>query len=64
MESNKKERKAGLVRLRGGFSDTSGVAPRNKEIQLEEFDDDTRIKICNRLYSVLQTVFDNPSFFL
>ena len=40
MKSNKKERKSGFVRVRGGFSDTSGIAPRNKTIQLDEFDDD------------------------
>lgn len=63
MKSNKKERKAGLVRVRGGFSDTTGISPRNNTIQLEEFDDDTRTKISNKLFQVLEIVFDNPHDF-
>lgn len=58
MKYNKNERKAGFVRLRGGFSDTSGIAPRNKTIQLNEFDDDTRIRISNKLYQALSYVFE------
>lgn len=54
-----KERKSGLVRLRGGFSDTFGISPSNKTIQLEEFDDDTRTKISNTLFKILEAVFDN-----
>lgn len=59
MLNQKKERKSGLVRLRGGFSDTSGISPSNKTIQLEEFDDDTRTKISNKLFQILEAVFDN-----
>ena len=44
MENNKKERRRGIVRVRGGFSDITGIFPRNNTIQLEEFDDDTRTK--------------------
>ena len=59
MKSNKKERKSGFVRVRGGFSDTSGIAPRNKTIQLDEFDDDTRTRISNKLYELLAAVFEH-----
>ena len=59
MKWNKKERKSGLVRVRGGFSDTSGIAPRSKTIQLDEFDDDTRTRISNKLYELLAVVFDH-----
>ena len=58
-----KKRRSGLVRLRGGFSDTSGIAPRNKTIQLEEFDDDTRTKINNKLTEIINVVFKNPAHF-
>ena len=60
MKFDKKERKAGLVKVRGGFSDTTGIAPRNKTIQLEEFDDDTRIKMSNKLFQVVEMVFEQP----
>lgn len=63
MKSNKKERKSGFVRVRGGFSDTSGIAPRNKTIQLDEFDDDTRTRISNKLYELLAVVFEHPDNF-
>lgn len=59
MRSKKRERKSGFVRVRGGFSDTSGIVPLNKTIQLEEFDDDTRTQISNKLYELLATVFDH-----
>lgn len=63
MRFDKKERKSGLVKVRGGFSDTTGISPRNNTIQLEEFDDDTRIKMSNKLFQVLEMVFENPSRF-
>ena len=54
MENNKKERRRGIVRVRGGFSDITGIFPRNNTIQLEEFDDDTRTKISNKLYEIFE----------
>ena len=61
MELYKTKRKSGLVRVRGGFSDTSGISPRNKTIQIEEFDDDTRIRISNKLFEVLSIVFEHKN---
>lgn len=58
MENNKKERRRGIVRVRGGFSDITGISPRNNTIQLEEFDDDTRTKISNKLYEIFEITFD------
>ncbi len=63
MKSNKNERKTGLVRVREGFSDRSGISPRNKTMQFDDFDDDTRIKISNRLFEILEGVFDSPRDF-
>lgn len=54
----KKERKAGLVRVRNGFSDVTGIAPQSKTIQLNEFDDDTRVRISNKLFSVFEIMFE------
>ena len=58
MPDKKKERLSGVVRLRGGFSDTSGIAPRNTTIQLDDFDDDTRLKISNLLFKIFAQRFD------
>lgn len=58
-----KERKSGMVHVRNGFSDNSGIEPCNKVIQLKEFDDATRTKISNKLFEVLEKVFDNTSDF-
>lgn len=56
-----KKRKSGMVRVRGGFSDVQGIAPCNTEIQMEEFDDVTRNKLCNILYNVLEVIFNDPN---
>lgn len=58
MQQAKKERKAGLVRVRNGFSDVTGISPRSKTIQLYEFDDDTRVRISNKLFSVFELTFE------
>ncbi len=55
---NSKGRRIGLVRLRGGFSDVSGISPSDKTIQLEEFSDDTRTRISNKLYELLERAFN------
>ena len=49
---NDNNRKSGSVHLRKGFSDTTGIAPRNTIMQIEEFDDDTRIKISNKMFQM------------
>lgn len=59
MQNKDMERKTGLVHVRGGFSDVTGIAPCNNTIQLEEFDDITRTRISNKLYEILTLVFDN-----
>lgn len=58
MPNKKKERLSGIVRLRGGFSDTSGIAPRNTTIQLDDFNKNTRARICNALLKKLQPELD------
>ena len=63
MEENSKKRKKDMVHVRGGFSDTTGIAPLNKTIQLDEFDDNTRIKISNTLFSLFEQVFEFQDFY-
>lgn len=48
-----------LINVRGGFSDTSGVAPCNTEMQLHEFDKRTRTLISNTMFNCLKSVFGN-----
>lgn len=48
------------INVRGGYSDTSGVAPCNTKIQLDEFDERTRMILSNKMYDLLKNVFENP----
>ena len=43
------DKKASKVSVRGGFSDRNGIKPENKEIQLKEFDNRTRIQLANMI---------------
>ena len=54
------ERKS-MIRVRGGFSDKTGIAPCNTQMQIDEFDDRTRTLIGNHLYDVLSVVFSYAS---
>ena len=57
------ERKSGMVQVRGGFSDTTGIAPCNTLLQVDEFDGRSRILMSNMLFEVLETILDNPHRF-
>lgn len=48
-----------FINVRGGFSDTSGVAPCNTEMQLHEFDKRTRTLISNTMFNCLKSIFEN-----
>lgn len=48
-----------FIKVRGGFSDTTGVASCNTEMQLHEFDERTRTLISNTLFSLLKYVFEH-----
>lgn len=56
----KRERKSGMVRVRGGFSDTNGIQPCNTAMQTEEFDDPTRVLLSNRLLSMVDIIISGP----
>lgn len=56
MESKTSKRKSGMVKLRGGFSDQYGIIEFNKIQQTDEFDDDTRTRIRNRLRFLLEEI--------
>ena len=53
------ERKS-MIKVRGGFSDRTGINPCNTQMQIDEFDERTRSLIGNRLFNICCLVF-NPS---
>lgn len=57
-------RKPGMVRVRGGFSDTHGIKPISTTIQIDDFDDDSRVQISNRLFKTLELFMDNSSRYI
>lgn len=48
-----------FINVRGGFSDTSGVAPCNTQMQLHEFDKRTRTLLSNELFKLLKALFED-----
>ena len=52
-----------MIKVRGGFSDKTGINPCNTQIQLDEFDDRTRTTISNQLFRMLEITFSNPLTF-
>lgn len=60
MASNNPKRRANMVRVRNGFSDENGLLSVCKTMQIDEFDDDTRIQMSNALFRVLETYLDSP----
>ena len=52
-------RAKGIVRLRGGFSERYGLSEINKIQQIDEFDDDTRIRLNNELFILLEHAFEH-----
>lgn len=48
-----------FINVRGGYSDTSGVAPCNTEMQLHEFDKRTRTLLSNKTFKFLKMAFGN-----
>ncbi len=47
-------RKSGMVRVRGGFSDVNKIGHINHEMQLYEFDNETRILLANVIHRLIQ----------
>lgn len=52
------ERKS-MIKVRGGFSDRTGIDPCNTQMQIDEFDERTRTFISNKLYDFLQVTFNH-----
>lgn len=50
----KKTRQSGMVRVRGGFSESKGISVCNKSMQMNEIDDATRVQLSNRLHNMLE----------
>lgn len=68
MLMNDLKRKSGMVRVLGGFSERSGLLKYNAILQIDEFEDHSRMQISNELYRMLNIVFEvendcwKPSF--
>ena len=61
----KQARKSGLVRVRGGYSDKKGISSCNTIMQIDEFDNETRVQMSNLMFSLLETVLDKQdAYFL
>ena len=60
MERNKRK---SMIKVRGGFSDKTGINPCNTQMQITEFDKRTRTFISNKLYDFLQIclLYTSPS---
>jgi hypothetical protein len=46
-----------FISVRGGFSDSTGIAPCNTQMQYDEFDHKTRVLISNKLFDLLELSF-------
>lgn len=57
MFSNDLKRKSGMVRVLGGFSEQNGLLKHNAILQIDEFEDNSRMQISNELYRMLDIVF-------
>lgn len=58
MKENDGKRQSGMIKIRGGFSDTYGISPCNTILQTNEFDNDTRTTLSNRLFDILEYFFE------
>lgn len=59
MKSSETKRKSGLVRVLGGFTETQNIAKYNSILQVDEFDDTSRIQLSNEIYRLLSIVLGN-----
>jgi hypothetical protein len=53
------QRVSGMVKLRGGFSDRYGIVDYNKIQQIDEFDNETRIRLANRILMLFEGCFSD-----
>ena len=56
----RENKRVSMIKVRGGFSDISGVSPSNTLMQYEDFDDKTRVFISNALFDLLVDFFEGP----
>ena len=54
----KESKRKSMIKVRGGFSDITGVDPSNTQMQYEDFDDKTRVFISNILFELLEDYFE------
>lgn len=60
--SNVKKRKS-MINVRGAFSESIGACSCIMEMQLEDFDERTRMQISNQLYKILEYFFEKTGDF-
>lgn len=59
MKSGDLKRKSGMVRVLGGFSEQQNIKKHHPILQIDDFDDGSRIQISNELFKLLSIVFGN-----
>ena len=57
----KESKRKSMIKVRGGFSDTTGIDPSNTQMQYEDFDDKTRVFISNVIFEILEDYFEGSS---
>ena len=57
MKSGNIKRKSGMVRVLGGFSEQQNIKKHHPILQVDDFDDESRIQISNELFKLLNIVF-------
>ena len=57
----KENKRKSMIKVRGGFSDTTGIDPSNTQMQYEDFDDKTRVFISNMIFEILEDYFEGSS---
>lgn len=58
MKIDAKMKRKSMIQVKGGFSDTTGIAIYNKSIQITEFDDRTRMILSNNVFDMLVFFFE------
>ena len=61
MEKFASKRKS-MIKVRGGYSDATGLKPYSMEMQIEEFDDRTRTILSNWIFTTLEISLDSVKY--
>ncbi len=53
-----KAQRKSMIKVRGGYSDKNGYNVVCNSLQVDDFDDRTRVVICNKLYELCEYIFE------